>query len=396
MNRISKLLFALFLLQSSITKAQLGLQDRLRTGVSYDLNLFAQSNQFDKDLFFKSFWDEDLKNRQLERTPGQTKLGWGTGHTAAYQWGALGENAFKKIYYVRLSYHDLHSIDLDTDLTKVALLGNSHTRGQTIDVNSSGTDAIEYSSLGFGFERISDQNKQIRYQLGANIFAGHSLNAQNTSSGTITTDSMLEHVTLDLDYISQSKMRSLSSGMGLGIDLGISKHTGDRYFKISIRDLGFINWSKTTELENASRPQRFEGVFVPDIQISEFNWLDSVNKELVLEETRSVLRLTPFNVTLDAEFRLSTQSALGFNARYFHLIGFIPEISAQYLKIWKSNRVSFGLKYGGFGVLRSHCSLLLQRHNILNFKLDLESPESLIMNDLPMGLAVRTGVIWNL
>jgi len=396
MNRTSKILVILFLVQSSSATAQLGLQDRLRTGVSYDLSLFAQSNQFDKDLILESFWDEDLKDRQLARNLSQTKMGWGTGHDLAYRWGTLDEDAFKKVYYLRASYRDLHSISLDPELTKIALLGNSHTRGSSIDVSASGSDAIEYSGLGFGIERISDKNRQVRYELGADLYFGHEFSDQNASSGSVTTDSMLEHVTLDLDYKSATKNRSLSSGFGLGLDLAISKNTGDRYFKITVQDLGFINWSRGTLLENSNRPQRFEGVFVPEIEISQFNWLDSVNQEFVTEETRTILRMTPFRVSLDAEFRLGTQSAMRLNTRYFYLTGFVPEISAQYLKIWNSNRAAFGLKYGGFGVLRSHCSVLLQRHDVFNFKLELESPESLIFNDLPFGMAVRTGLIWSL
>lgn len=270
----------------------------------------------------------------------------------------------------------------------LVMFGNKQFAGKTISLAPLGVNQYRYNQFQLGINKT--YTNDVRLGIGLSFLYG-----QNNQSGYAETldlytsesgDEISGNADLELNQTDPINAKPFAfNGAGASMDVSIDfpmslshRILKDARFKVSVYDLGFINWHSSSHKSELKGPFEFDGVTVDNIFDNQSNeedlgeYLDS----LINKDTVSYTSFIPasLNLELKQEFE-SSQISLGF--LYRHNAFFKPFLYAKYGHDLGTNfNLSAQLNFGGYGKFGgglelkytgSHIDLKLGSTNIEGF-----------------------------
>lgn len=335
-------------------------------GINYEgsINSNVITNDFINAVYFGKTIDDELKNNVIKKSKLINRLG----SDSKYQLLYVNKNSFlgrpNLHYFLALKHYDHLDASFSRDFIKLLLWGNSQFKGQTADLSGFAYNQLLYQQFQLGLlKNVVFKTTKLSIGFGISFLKGQKNLNILTHQAQLYTHPDGEYIELDIDYelkqtdtLTHNKL-SAFNGLGTSADLFFSLNINEtNIWKLSITDIGFINWNHTTNNFRVDTTLRFNGVEIANIfdmqdSIAFSTSPDSIVNDFTSSENNNYSIFLPFRLHLSYQKILNKFHIL-CGARYYFNANHTPYV---YFKlnyfITKSFLVGSNLAYGGYGTI---------------------------------------------
>ncbi len=238
----------------------------------------------------------------------------------------FGKNS---MIFIGLGYRNFLETRFSEDVFKLMFSGNTQFVGQELDLKNQQFQSYTYSDFKIGFVRKKtneDLKKSRMYGFSLGYIKSFSHFNVNIHTGTFFTAPETYQMSLQSDYnIERSDTNQpVFSGQGGYLNLFYSFDIEKKFsFKLSIDDIGFINWNNGLKSEKIVQ-HTFSGIEIKDItNIEEStsglnNLADSLQKSIVYPNTiTSYNTILPISAAISMQYKIIEQIGVESFIRVF-------------------------------------------------------------------------------
>jgi hypothetical protein len=337
---------------------------RVGINVDYDLGSNSFTNEFISKFYKGGYIDGQLKDEVLSRTKNKNRIGGGinTGIYGAFKLDSLFHKKNKSLFF---SIKDRQHFDasFSKDFFKVGFYGNAAYAGKTAFFNGFNLTFLRYQQIQIGLYS-SKYDSAARWGIGLSFLKGEQYSSVYAKTAELYTSEDGQYIDFNT---SVSAVQSDTSRKGMGAFNGYGA-SADIYFeapfktpfgnsklKVSVADIGLINFNKQTLYFNQDSLFRFDGFRVNSIYDLQDSTISNNSSKDSIISTIAPFKKQAVSVTLPAILNLSFETRFGpafeleegihyiFNANY-SLLAYIK--SSFYFS--ERFKVSATLSYGGY------------------------------------------------
>lgn len=342
-------------------------RNRLLLSGNLDVTGTSMRKEFVNTLVFGGYIDSDMKDRTLESTHANNRIGvFGSGEVT-YVSGAA--NLFKSRKYswlVKAGYYAIGNINYTKDAFKMTFYGNSYLGVDTANLTGTRISGMQFQKAGFGF-----YHKKTGSSLTLNV-----INVQNQLSGYIrkgqfSQDANMDSVSLRLNGdMTYSTGKALSKGIGFAIDfdfyLKVPWLKDSATFQFTVQNLGAAYMFKSQSTYSPDSTYRYSGFTLDQIKNNgnlfgdNFSLLDSLNIEKK-EVKRWVMVPAYIQVMKLVDLASAKKLQSFFGIRFYPTIGIVPTgFAGLFYRFVPRVSASANIAFGGSSIFRG--GLMLGYH----------------------------------
>lgn len=240
----------------------------LSTGYGTWYGSNAINNSFVNALFTNKYIDNELKlSNSLKE---KSRLGFFDDLELTYSFrpdSMFGTSGYGLLF--SMESHSVNHIIFTPDFFNIAFFGNSSYGGKSAVLDDMHLEMMRFQQFRIG---IFKQETNFTYFMGLSVLKGQSYSELTTEKSYLFTEESGEYIDFALRgsyFASDSVYRDIfeTTGIGASVDLffNFSNEAKDLQVKLSITNIGFINWNRNSFLIQADTLIHFEGVEIPDI-----------------------------------------------------------------------------------------------------------------------------------
>lgn len=261
---------------------------------SDDLN-----SSFLNSMLFGGFITDEMKDKWINSGDESNQINAEITNGIRYQYTTYNLNS----YYFQFSDVNLINSSFSDDLLKLTFHGNYDYQGDTLDFSNTVIRADRYQQykVGYGYSKWI-KTDYLKISTALSYLVGNHHAQLNINKGSLYTAEMGTY--LDVNYDINAMITDTSNlspfagnGKGMALDFVLSYTKDYNTFGIHIRDLGYINWNKSSIIANTDSSFNFTGIEVNDFNsLPEFN--DSIMDISFSQNTSSFRSFIPARITL--------------------------------------------------------------------------------------------------
>jgi len=341
---------------------------KTRIGISgdYDINSNTITNSFLKKFYTGGYIDNEFKKSVSDRLKNSNRIG---GNVNVGVYGSFKLNSINNSKEISLFFavKDRTHIDaqFSRDFFNIGFYGNSKFAGKTADLNDFSLNFIRYQQLQMGVFS-SKLDSAARWGIGISFLNGEQYLSVLAKKAELYTSEDGQYIDFTTDmFIAKSDAAKNGlgavNGFGSSVDLffeaPFKTRMGNSYLRLSVSDIGFINFNKKTLTLEQDSIFHFTGFQINNFSDLHDSTFGAKSKDSILNGV-APFKKQSFSATLPAvlDFNFETHFS-----KYFHLTeGFRYVFNGNYslLVYLKSNfyfnpkfMLSLTLGYGGYGNL---------------------------------------------
>ena len=315
--------------------------------INSDIGLYNSS--INAQLLSQSygFLDANEKNNIIKALKEKNKIAFESNNTLVYQdrkgWGlSLSNNLGAYANYPKA-------------LAEITLLGNEPFKGQTLKLNPLNLMAYHYSQIDFSYQ----WSKKIKTSIG--LLLGHQLATLDVNRADFFTEENAAYINYNLDFESHfsdtTDLRDKlfkNNGFGAAFAINYTDSIEKGSYRITLSDIGFINWNQRTTNALVESQYQFEGINVNDfIAFNDSLIKHELNKaqdELRKSSVESYIWRLPTRLNINFNRSLQSSIVQSYSLYLEHRLGLydLPKITAEVHKVVKKHTFSLGYHIGGF------------------------------------------------
>ncbi|GAB4248118.1 MAG: hypothetical protein Kow0079_00040 [Vicingaceae bacterium] len=341
--------------------------DTNQSFVSTDLNFQFGSNAIN-NKFFKSYYlgeyiDEELKATVKDKLKANNYFGGDLNINLLLKLKA--DTLFNRtdLYYLfGMEQHQHTNGSFSEDAFNLTFYGNKMYAGKDADISGLELYSFTYQAINFGLMKETRKNGVLAQEgFLFSIIKGQ----QNTSflltKGNLFTDEFGQFIDLDAQYFynsSDTAQTGLSAfnGWGIATDLfTVIPFRKNDVLKVSIEDIGFINWNKNSIEVTGDTTYHFEGVEITNLFNLNDSLLNQLSKDSIVDNLNATNKKRKYAMSLPTAISLSYYKNLKFNnyllasIRYQINTSYRPFFALGYRR-YLSDNIAFQTvaNYGGY------------------------------------------------
>lgn len=337
-----------------------------RTGINIDYAIGSNNltNEFTGKFYKGGYIDAGLKNEVLSRTKGKNRIGAdvNTGIYAAFKLDSLFH---KKNISIFFSVKDRQHFDagFSSDLYKVGFYGNAAYAGKTAFFNGFNMTLLRYQQVQLGIFS-SKLDSAARWGVGLSFLKGEQYAAVNAKTAELYTSADGQFIDFNTSFEAAQSDTSHTgfgafNGFGASLDVyfeaPFKTKFGDSKIKVSVSDIGLINFNSKTLYTKQDSLYHFSGFTINsiyDLQDSTLN--NNTSQDSVISSIAPFKKQT-VSVTLPAILNLSFETKFSRNFELVEGIRYVFNGNYSLLGYLKGNfyfnprfMISATVSYGGY------------------------------------------------
>jgi len=346
------------------------------------------SNEFSFALNNSDYIDQELKDKQMDLIKGDVLLG------RKFQGGfGLWVNRTKKqnssYFYFGMDFQQILDGNVDPDFVGLALYGNKHYAGESIEITNTEYSNVYFNRLKFGMGKSFGSGDIKQHVFG---LIGFTI-GQNSDYFKLQYAGLYTHPDgdyLDIDIQAKTQLADTVwanvfeiNGLGASLDLHYSLiKEKDFYLAVNLNNLGFVHWNKNPFTANVDTAFRFEGVDQQEIS-GDFSGDRLRNMIFTNPETSAFNKALPFDIRLAAgKFFRNGEFYLGVNTTIYP--GLLAKYRSEIFVTWNiRNRLQLSpiLGYSSYQKLNIGLAVGVQVFQNLYFKIGSSYMNSMFVAD---------------
>jgi hypothetical protein len=337
---------------------------RIGINIDYSLGSNCITNEFIYRFYKGGYIDTPLKDEVLSRTRNKNRIG------ADVNSGIYGAFKFDSIFHKKnlsmfFAVKDRQHFDagFSRDLYKVGFYGNAAYAGKTADFNGFNMTLLRYQQIQLGLFS-SKLDSAARWGIGISFLKGEQYASIFAKKAELFTSEDGQYVTFNTS-ISAAQSDTAQKGIGAFNGYGASVDIyfeapfftplGNSKLRVSVADIGLINFNKNTLYMNQDSLYEWGGFRVTSIlDLKDSTISDDTSQDSIITSI-APFKKQKVSVTLPAVLNLSFETRFSPSFELEEGIYYVFNANYSLLAYLKGNfyfsdrfRVSATMSYGGY------------------------------------------------
>jgi hypothetical protein len=339
---------------------------KTRIGINADYSIGSNNltNEFIGKFYKGGYIDAGLKEEVLSRTRLKNRIGAdvNTGIYAAFKLDSL---LHKKNLSIFFSIKDRQHFDasFSRDLYKVGFYGNAMYAGKTASFDGFNMTLLRYQQVQLGIFS-SKLDSAARWGIGVSFLKGEQYASVFAKTAELYTseDGQFINFNTSMEMAKSDTAKkgfAAVNGWGASVDIyfeaPFKTKLGDSRLRVSVSDIGLINFNKNTLYLRQDSLFHFEGFTVNSIYDLQDSTLSNNTSQDSIVNSIAPFKKQTVSVTLPAVLHLSYETRLSKNVELIEGIRYVFNANYKLLAYLKGNfyfsdrfMLSATLSYGGY------------------------------------------------
>ena len=344
-------------------------------------NSSAITNQFAKTFYQGEYLTKEIKEGSINKMGNFNQLGLDANYGAYSSIrlkSFMGRNPYRLNWFIGLYDRTHTDLSVPENLFRLVFEGNKQFAGESIDISGFDFKLFKYQQLQTGLYFDNGLGQKIAFS--ASYLNGSRYLSYSVPQLSFFTSDIGDQIAMDWDFTYQQtnleNERYLpSNGYGFSTDLMYqfsynSVENSNNYMKIEINDLGFINWSSTSQSITSSDSLLYEGYHIKNIQEIHDSLIQEISVDSIIDshtylKTGKFTTYLPTRISLDIKQQHNEKLAINIGISYRINSNYSPLlfVEEQY-NITKNIITSGRLSYGGYTKLSFGMNIRAQFNSI--------------------------------